>query len=246
RGSVHGIPHPRVRGHLDLVPRRPAHHCDRAAVRLAALSHGISSAELGFPYADQCRGSARDGARFGIVIGRVTFVQETTVMLRVHATVMALLLGAAAALADEVGDCGHLIPERSIQGCSLLLESTRAIPQELALAYLSRGAAHIVMGDFDHAITDLDEAIRLYPRDPEAFTTRADAYLRKAGVTDYLRELDSTFRRDEPYTKAEQDQTRRGYYEQAIADYTRALVHNPNHLAAYFGRSLAHHALGSY
>jgi len=167
-------------------------------------------------------------------------------MLRLQATVMALLLGAGAALADEVGDCGHPIPERSIQGCSLLLESTRAIPQELALAYLSRGAAHIVMGDFDHAITDLDEAIRLYPRDPEAFTTRADAYLRKAGVTDYLRELDSTFRRDEPYTKAEQDQTRRGYYEQAIADYNRALVHNPNHLAACFGRSLAHHALGSY
>src|SRR5262249_37838298 len=153
-------------------------------------------------------------------------------------------LGAAAALADEVGDCGHPIPERSIHGCSLLLESTRAIPQELALAYLSRGAAHIVMGDFDHAITDLDEAIRLNPRDPEAFTTRADAYLRKAGVTDYLRELGSAFRRDEPYTKAEQDQTRRGYYEQAIADYNRALVHNPNHLAAYFGRSLAHRALG--
>ena len=165
-------------------------------------------------------------------------------MLRPDVIAIVFLLGAGAALADEAGDCGHPVPDRSIRDCSLIVERIGTTPRQLVDAYISRGAAHLIMGDFDRAITDLDDALRLSSNDPEAFTTRADAYLRKAGISDYLRESDAAYRRNEPYTKTEQDQTRRGYYEQAIADYSRALALNPRHLAAYFGRSLAHRALG--
>src|SRR5262245_2883286 len=165
-------------------------------------------------------------------------------MLRPDVIAIVFLLGAGAALADEAGDCGHPVPDRSIRDCSLLVERIGTTPRQLVDAYISRGAARLIMGDFDRAITDLDDALRLSSNDPEAFTTRADASLRKAGISDYLRESDAAYRRNEPYTKTEQDQTRRGYYEQAIADYSRALALNPRHLAAYFGRSLAHRALG--
>jgi tetratricopeptide (TPR) repeat protein len=170
---------------------------------------------------------------------------KNQVMLRPDVITTVLFLGAGAALADEAGDCGHPVPDRSIRGCSLLVERTGTTPRELAAAYVLRGGAYIIVGDLDRAKTDLDDALRLRSDDPEAFTTRADAYLRKAGISDYLRESNAAYRRNETYTKTEQDQTRRGYYEQAIADYSRALVHNPRHLAAYFGRSLAHRALGS-
>jgi tetratricopeptide (TPR) repeat protein len=90
-------------------------------------------------------------------------------------------------------------------------------------------------------------ALRLKPNNPEAYTTLGDAYLRKAGVVDFMRERDrerDAVRRGEAYTMTEQSKTKKRHYEQAIANYNQALKLNPGHLAAYFGRSLAHDALG--
>jgi tetratricopeptide (TPR) repeat protein len=155
-----------------------------------------------------------------------------------------LMFGAAQGFASEMADCGHPIPDRSIHSCSLLIERGGAGFQELAAAHLRRGAATITMGDFDRAVADLEVALRLKPNDPEAHTTLGDAYLRKAGVVDYIRERDATVGRGEPYTKTEQNETNKRHYEQAIASYNQALELNPRHLAAYFGRSLAHGVLG--
>jgi tetratricopeptide (TPR) repeat protein len=174
-------------------------------------------------------------------------------MLRFTVLTLALMLGTHAGIAQDGGDCGHPVPERSIRGCSALIErqGTRAAPQEipnkLAEAHLLRGAATITMGDFDRAIADLEVALRLKPNNPEVYTTLGDAYLRKAGVVDFMRERDrerDAVRRGEAYTMTEQSETKKRHYEQAIANYNRALKLNPGHLAAYFGRSLAHDALG--
>jgi tetratricopeptide (TPR) repeat protein len=158
-----------------------------------------------------------------------------------------LVFGAGRSFAKESADCGHPIPDRSIGSCSLLIERGGDGPQELSGAHLSRGAASITMGDFDRAITDLEVALGLKPNDPEAYATLGDAYLRKAGVVDHMRERDrerDAVKRGEPYTRTEQSETKKRYYEQAIANYNQALELNPRHLAAYFGRSLAHDALG--
>jgi tetratricopeptide (TPR) repeat protein len=156
---------------------------------------------------------------------------------------MILFPGTGVALADEVGDCGHPIPERSILGCSQLLDRTGMTAGELSDAHASRGAAQIILGDFDRAISDLDRAIELSPSSPEAFAARADAYLRKAGITDDLREREAAGS-DGRFSRTEQDPTRKGHYEQAIADYSRALALNSSYLPAYFGRGLAYRALG--
>ena len=100
------------------------------------------------------------------------------------------------------------------------------------------------MGELDRAIADLEIALRLQPNDPEALTTLGDAYLRKAGVTDDMRERDAAARRGESYTKTEQDEVKKGHYQRAIANYNQALEASPRHFPAYFGRSLAHRALG--
>src|SRR5215471_20415382 len=89
------------------------------------------------------------------------FRRKNWIMLRPHVIAIVFLFDAGAALADEAGDCGHPVPDRSIRGCALLIERTGTTPRELADAYVLRGAARITMGDFDHAITDIDDALRL-------------------------------------------------------------------------------------
>src|SRR5262245_16299742 len=98
------------------------------------------------------------------------------VMLRLALIAMTLLCGELAADAQEIGDCGHPITERSISGCSAMITRGGAAAEMLATFYRLRGAAQVIHGDYDKAIADLDEAIRLNPRDPEAFTSRGDAH----------------------------------------------------------------------
>jgi hypothetical protein len=60
-----------------------------------------------------------------------------------------LVFGAARSFANELADCGHPVPDRSIRGCSLLIAQGGAASDKLAEAHLLRGAATITMGDFD-------------------------------------------------------------------------------------------------
>jgi tetratricopeptide (TPR) repeat protein len=66
-------------------------------------------------------------------------------------------------------------------------------PQNLAIAFNNRGNAYLDKRDYDRAIKDYDEAIRLDPNDDLYFGNRGDAFR----IT--------------------------GQYERAIADYRKAL-----------------------
>ena len=72
------------------------------------------------------------------------------------------------------------------------------------------------MGEYQKAIADYAEAIRLDPNFPKAYNNRGAAYL----------DL--------------------GEYEDAIADHTEALRIDRNYYPAYHGRGLAYHDLGDY
>jgi tetratricopeptide (TPR) repeat protein len=148
---------------------------------------------------------------------------------------LTLLCGGPAARAQEIGDCGHPVPERSIVACSALITRGGAAPETLATYYGLRGAAYVIHGEYDHAIADLDEAIRLNPKDPEAFTSRGDAYAKKAGVARIVSDL-SGLLIGAPYVG---DLSKKNEYARAIADYDHALRLDGGSLAAFHGRELA-------
>jgi tetratricopeptide (TPR) repeat protein len=108
-------------------------------------------------------------------------------------------------------------------------------PETLATFYRLRGAAYVIHGEYDKAIADLDEAIRLNAQDPEAFTSRGDAYARKAGLAGIVRDL-SGLPVDAPYFG---DLSKKDEYARAIADYDRALRLDGGYQAALHGRELA-------
>jgi tetratricopeptide (TPR) repeat protein len=110
--------------------------------------------------------------------------------------------------------CRDGYSERLIRSCTAVIRSGRQSRDELARAYFNRGRAWSDQGQYDRAMPDFDEAIRLDPDYPDAFNSR--------GVT----------------------WAGEGQYEKAIADFSEAIRLDPNYAIAIFNRGLAARNLG--
>ena len=101
----------------------------------------------------------------------------------------------------------------------------------LAATFFNRAIAHQRKGDFDRAIVDFTEAIRIEP-DHEAFCARAIAYQEKGDLDHAIADYTETLRLkpDEPiafYNRAMAYHTK-GDFDRAIADYTLAIRLRPD------------------
>ena len=85
-----------------------------------------------------------------------------------------------------------------------------------ALAYSGRGDAYVEKGDFDHAIADYDQAIKLDPDYPNAYHNRGMIHLI------------------------------RGDYDAAMADCNQAIKLNPDYALGYFVRGLVYFDEGNF
>ena len=62
--------------------------------------------------------------------------------------------------------------EAKIAGCTALIEARKTPDKSIAWAFLNRGVAYRRMNNYDHAIADYSEAIRLNPGDALAHHNR--------------------------------------------------------------------------
>jgi tetratricopeptide (TPR) repeat protein len=83
-------------------------------------------------------------------------------------------------------------------------------PSKAAEAHSNRGLAYASKGEYDNAIAEYTEAIRIDPQDAEAYHSRGLVYRKK------------------------------GENEKAIADYSAAIRLNPENLHSYFARGVAY------
>jgi tetratricopeptide (TPR) repeat protein len=70
-------------------------------------------------------------------------------------------------------------PGLRISGCTAVIQSARVAGREPAVAYISRGDAYNTQGNYDQAIADYSEAIRLDPKSENAYFHRGSAYRAK-------------------------------------------------------------------
>src|SRR5215475_12274825 len=63
-------------------------------------------------------------------------------------------------------------PDVQIDGCTSLIDSGKQTPQALVIAYNNRGNAYMAKGEYDRAVQDYGESIKLNPNYARAFNNR--------------------------------------------------------------------------
>lgn len=101
------------------------------------------------------------------------------------------------ALAGAVEDCNSDDMSLRLSGCTRLLEGDALADTDRALALILRSDAHSKKGDFDAAISDLNEAHRLAPEDHDltdrlaiAYSLRSDKRLAQSDLTGAIGDLE--------------------------------------------------------
>ena len=103
--------------------------------------------------------------------------------------------------------------DTAIKGCDAVIGETL---KNLANAYYFRGSAKFGKSDFDGAIGDYGQALRLDPSDPDYLNSRAAAYEAKKDI------------------------------DRALADYNEAIKTNPNSIYAYNNRGAVFQRKGDF
>ena len=133
---------------------------------------------------------------------------------------------------------GGATPELRVKGCTALIQ----IGSNLALAFSNRGRAYVSLNQYDRAIADYTEAIRLEPT-ALRYVMRCDARKMAGQLQAALQDCDEAVRlqpndankidsRGETYLKL-------GKFDAAISDFDAALKLNPKHAAALYSRGVA-------
>ena len=133
-------------------------------------------------------------------------------MFRLLILAAIVLVGAPPASADRYSDCAQSAdPDRRIRGCTQILKrGKREGRRSRHAAHYNRGISYARKGQYDRAIADYDQAIKINPRDAMVYYNRGLAYHNK------------------------------GQYDRAIADYTKAIEINPRDAMVYTNRGIAY------
>ncbi len=106
--------------------------------------------------------------------------------------------------------------ERVIEGCTEIIREGQVTTVKMATAYNNRGLVHKLKGEYDLALQDYNEAIRLLPNSAIHYNNRGVIYRLKHD------------------------------YDRAIADYDEAIWLDSDYPAAFYNRALAYSDKGDY
>ena len=126
------------------------------------------------------------------------------------------VVGAKSHGVDEVFRSRRSV-DTAIDGCTAVIQSGQEAPEKLATAFDNRGVAYRLRGEYDRALHDYEQAIKLNPSNANAYNNRGIIFRIK------------------------------GEYGRAIADYDEAIwLKKGDFPAAYYNRALAYADKGEY
>lgn len=130
-----------------------------------------------------------------------------------HFALLTWLISTASASAQSqkmVNWCigkNNATPEQIAQGCTAIIAAHKTKGAVLGSAYLNRGLAYKMMGDYDRALKEYNIAISLAPRFPLCYINRSAVY------------------------------SETGRYDLALADASKAIALNPKAVLGYYNRA---------
>ena len=104
---------------------------------------------------------------------------------------------AGAQTAQQIDRCvnsGNSTLDLRINSCTILIQSGKYSGKDLANAFTSRGVAYASKKDFDRAIADYTDAIRIDPNNLGAYNSRGFAYDNKRDFDHAISDLDQAIR----------------------------------------------------
>lgn len=113
-------------------------------------------------------------------------------ILSVLVAIAALFAATAPAAAASRADwdaCKGDDPNRNIAACTRIIQGRGETAKDSAIAHHQRGLSYNSKGDFDRAIADYSEAIRLEPKFAEAYLSRGLAHLYSGDLTKALADV---------------------------------------------------------
>jgi len=116
--------------------------------------------------------------------------------------------------------------------------------------FINSGNTYYDKGDYDRAIVDYTQAIKLDPNYNDAYYNRGNAYFDKGdynrAIVDYTQVIKLDPNNDDAYYNRGNTYYNKRDYNRAIADYTQAININPNYAKAYHNRGLVYKNKSDY
>jgi tetratricopeptide (TPR) repeat protein len=153
---------------------------------------------------------------------------------------------------DEVNTC---TAERNdfdfaIDHCTTAIQSGQLSDQDLAAVFNNRGRAYYNKKDYDRAIEDYDQAIRLGLRDSDAYYRRGLVYFEKNDYSRAIQNFDEALNLNPDNVAMLQSRgwayENKNDYEQAIRDYDRAISLQSGYGPALIRRAKVYEAKRQY
>ena len=175
-------------------------------------------------------------------------------MIRVPGlAILFLIAGSQIAQADftqEIRRCDSdgTHPDIRIVACTRNIQSGRFTGSNLAVAFMNRGLAYKKKSQWDRAIADYSEAIRLNPDNAQVFNNRGNAYFFDGQWDRALEDYDNAIRLQPNLAEAFGNRgnvyRKQGQFDRAIAEYGNALHFDPDNAQVFADRGLAYEKKG--
>ncbi len=143
---------------------------------------------------------------------------------------------------------GDLAPVLAVVGSGKVPAQSASASVQTAQDFFKSAYAAKDAGDFDQAISDYSEAIRLKPDDAIAYNNRGNAFLAKGDNDRAIADYDQAIRLKPDdaiaYNNRGNAFLAKGDNDRAIADYDQAIRLKPDYADAYYNRGNAYYAKG--
>jgi tetratricopeptide (TPR) repeat protein len=134
-------------------------------------------------------------------------------------------------------------PNDRVIACSAVIDARSETGKKLAVAYCSRGHGLTEKRDFDSAMSDLNEAIRLDPGYACAYSNRGRVHALKHDFDRAIADYDEAIRVDPTFALAYNNRGdawfNKGDLDRALADFSAAIKYDPALAIAYGNRGFA-------
>lgn len=138
----------------------------------------------------------------------------------------------------------------SLTGITYMVTTSSKPSGESATAFIRRGDAKYSRRDYEDAITDYSEAIRLSPDNAQAYLGRGNAKYALEQYQDALQDYEESLKHDPDYVYALNGRGNVKFalndYEAAIKDFNQAIQANPQFSLAFYNRGRVKSVLKEY